>query len=193
MTPGKPSRGTSRQGWAAALALLLVAAVGTAAAAAAVHARGTAKVAAIVKLRKTALGTVLVDARGRTLYMYTVDKGGMSACYAGCAAAWPPLLAKTAKPAAVAGVRKALLGTTRRRDGALQVTYAHHPLYTFAFDKRAGQLNGQRYGGRWYVLAATGAVIRTAVPKPAATATTPSAPTTTPADTTTSAGGGGWG
>ena len=40
----------------------------------------------------------------------------------------------TGKPQAKEGVQSDLLGTTRRNDGATQVTYAGHPLYFYAHE-----------------------------------------------------------
>ncbi|HVV90218.1 MAG TPA: hypothetical protein VHB53_06965, partial [Solirubrobacterales bacterium] len=87
------------------------------------------------------LGTVLVDSEGMTVYEFTVDEGTRSECYGGCEAAWPPVVAKS-KPTAGEGAMAAALGTTRRKDGTLQVTYAGHPLYTFAEDSAPGEANG---------------------------------------------------
>src|SRR4029077_2312170 len=108
----------------------------------------------LVALGKTALGTVLVDARGRTLYLFEKDKRGKSACYGACATYWPPLLSP-AKARPGSGVRAALLGVTRRADGKRQVTYAGHPLYTFAVDTKAGQTSGEglkNFGASWDVV-----------------------------------------
>jgi predicted lipoprotein with Yx(FWY)xxD motif len=55
----------------------------------------------------------------------------------------PPLIS-SGKPRAAAGAKASLLGTTRRADGRLQVTYNHHPLYTFVKDTSKGQTNGER-------------------------------------------------
>ena len=110
-----------------------------------------------ISLRTTAVGKVLVAANGRTLYLFTADKGKKSTCYGQCAGYWPPLFA--AKPTAGAGVKASLLGTTKRKDGKLQVTYAGHPLYFFAQDKKTGQVNGQgfvHFGGSWWVDSAAG-------------------------------------
>jgi predicted lipoprotein with Yx(FWY)xxD motif len=114
-----------------------------------------------ISLRTTPVGKVLVAANGRTLYLFTADKGKTSTCYGQCESYWPPLFADT--PAVGAGLKASLLGTTKRRDGKLQVTYAGHPLYFFAQDKKAGQLNGQgfvHFGGSWWVVSADGASIR---------------------------------
>jgi predicted lipoprotein with Yx(FWY)xxD motif len=104
------------------------------------------------------LGRILVDSHGRTLYLFAKDKKGKSSCYGVCAAYWPPLIA-SGKPHAVNGAKASLLGTTRRTDGRLQVTYRHHPLYRYAADSGRGQTNGQglnQSGGLWWVLSPAG-------------------------------------
>jgi predicted lipoprotein with Yx(FWY)xxD motif len=111
-----------------------------------------------VKLAKTKLGTILVDSKGITLYDFVKDKGTASACYGACAALWPPLLT-TGKPVAGPGVRRSLLGTTKRKDGKLEVTYGGHPLYYFVTDRKPGQTTGQavdQFGGPWWVISAAG-------------------------------------
>jgi predicted lipoprotein with Yx(FWY)xxD motif len=87
-----------------------------------------------VDLATSRFGRILVDGRGITLYVFALDKHGTSACYGACAALWPPLLTK-GKPVAGRGVRASLLGTTRRKDGKLEVTYDRHPLYYFVTDR----------------------------------------------------------
>ena len=113
---------------------------------------------ASVQLRSTGIGTILVDPHGMTLYLYTPDGSGASTCYGGCASAWPPLLAH-GRLVAGKGLKGSLLGTTKRTDGTLQVTYAGHPLYLFAKDSKAGDTTGQAVGGIWYALSATGAKV----------------------------------
>jgi len=111
-----------------------------------------------VKLASTKLGNVLADAQGRTLYLFEADKGPMSACDGACASVWPPLMT-TGKPTAGRGVTASKLGTTKRSDGATEITYNGHPLYTYAGDSAPGQTSGQGlddYGAEWYALSATG-------------------------------------
>jgi len=111
-----------------------------------------------VDLRKTSLGTILVDSKGITLYDFPPDKGTTSVCYGACAALWPPLLT-TGKPVAGPGVHAKLLGTTKRKDGKLEVTYGGHPLYYFVSDRKPGQTTGQgvdQFGAPWWVISATG-------------------------------------
>jgi predicted lipoprotein with Yx(FWY)xxD motif len=118
-----------------------------------------AAAAGTVNLGDTSLGSILVDAEGMTLYIFTNDTGGTSSCYDDCASAWPPLLS-TADPVAGEGVDATKLGTTERTDGAMQVTYAGMPLYTFASDTAAGDTTGQGVGTKWYVVDAAGTVIK---------------------------------
>jgi predicted lipoprotein with Yx(FWY)xxD motif len=115
--------------------LVLVAAVLTTGAVASNH-RGAA-----VKLGHSSLGRIIVDWRGRALYRFAHDKHGKSSCYGMCATYWPPLITH-GRPRAIAGAHGALLGTTRRRNGSMQVTYNRHPLYYFAGDTRPGQIAG---------------------------------------------------
>jgi predicted lipoprotein with Yx(FWY)xxD motif len=113
-----------------------------------------------VSLHKTPLGRVLAGPNGRTVYLFTADKGSKSACYGQCAGVWPPLIG--AKPTVGAGLSASKLGTTKRKDGKLQVTYGGHPLYYFAPDKKAGDVNGQgvvHFGGAWWVVSAAGVKI----------------------------------
>jgi predicted lipoprotein with Yx(FWY)xxD motif len=111
-----------------------------------------------VGVASSKLGRILVDAHGRTLYLFARDRNGMSSCSGSCAVYWPPLIA-SGKPRAVAGAKASLLGTTRRADGRLQVTYRNHPLYRYAGDAQKGQTSGQGLdtsGGKWWVLSPAG-------------------------------------
>jgi predicted lipoprotein with Yx(FWY)xxD motif len=113
---------------------------------------------ATVNVAKVKLGTVLVGTGGRTLYLFEKDHGTTSACSGACAQAWPPLTT-SGTPQASGAVKASLLGTTKRSDGAMQVTYAGHPLYLFQGDSAAGQTNGQgskAFGAGWYVLTPAG-------------------------------------
>ena len=125
---------------------------------------GAATSGAIVKVAASPIGHILVDGRGITLYDFPPDQGTKSVCYGACAALWPPLLTK-GKPVAISGsgVNPKLLGTTRRTDGKLQVTYNRHPLYLYKPDSKAGQINGEganQFGGRWYIVGTNGNAIK---------------------------------
>jgi predicted lipoprotein with Yx(FWY)xxD motif len=111
-----------------------------------------------VALAKLKVGTALVDGQGRTLYLFEADKGSTSTCNSACASLWPPATT-SGKPTAGPGVDAAKLGTTKRSDGTLEVTYNGHPLYRYAPDTKAGDATGQglnQFGAPWYVLAASG-------------------------------------
>jgi predicted lipoprotein with Yx(FWY)xxD motif len=136
---------------------------------------------ATVSLRKTKLGPILVNSRGHTLYLFAKDRNGRSACSGSCARFWPPLLSRR-KPTGDPGVKASLLGTTRRGNGSVQVTYNRHPLYTYALDKRAGQTSGEgsiNFGARWWAVSAKGTAV---VKAPTTTTTTTSTTTTTTCD-----------
>ena len=113
----------------------------------------------VVKAAKAGdLGTIIVDSEGLTLYDFHKDKGGKSSCYGACAGAWPPLLTE-GKPKAEAGAMSNQLGTTKRKDGTVQVTYAGWPLYTYLGDKGPGEANGNdfsQFGAQWYALMPNG-------------------------------------
>jgi predicted lipoprotein with Yx(FWY)xxD motif len=112
----------------------------------------------LVKVAKSRFGLILVDSKGITLYDFPPDKGTTSVCYGACAALWPPLLT-TGKPVAGRGVRASLLGTTKRKNGKLEVTYGGHPLYYFVTDRKPGQTTGQgvnQFGGPWWVISPAG-------------------------------------
>jgi predicted lipoprotein with Yx(FWY)xxD motif len=144
------------------------------------NARSATRTNATVALRKTKLGLILVNSRAHTIYLFAKDQKGKSACSASCAKFWLPLLTK-AKPTAGTGVKAALLGTTRRSGGELQVTYNKHPLYTFLLDKRAGQTNGEAnlaFGAKWYAVSANGTAVIKALPTPTTTTTATTTSTT---------------
>lgn len=104
------------------------------------------------------LGTILVASEGMTLYDFHKDKGGKSSCYGACAGTWPPLLTE-GKPQAEGGAQAGMLGTTKRKDGTVQVTYAGWPLYTYIGDQKPGEANGNdidEFGAEWYALQPNG-------------------------------------
>jgi predicted lipoprotein with Yx(FWY)xxD motif len=113
---------------------------------------------ATVSTRSTKLGTVLVDGQGRTLYLFEKDKGTASSCTGACASVWPPLTT-SGKDLAGRGVSAGKLGSVKRADGKTAVTYAGHPLYSYAGDAKPGDTKGQgldQFGAEWYVLAPSG-------------------------------------
>jgi predicted lipoprotein with Yx(FWY)xxD motif len=107
------------------------------------------------------LGKIITDGKGFTLYMYAPDHQGTPRCTGFCAHQWPPLLLPSGvdKPTAGSGVVTRLLGTVRRPEGRLQVTYNGWPLYLWMGDSAPGQATGQADDmGLWYAVSVTGAV-----------------------------------
>jgi predicted lipoprotein with Yx(FWY)xxD motif len=112
--------------------------------------------AAVVDVGQNAtLGSFLVDSKGMTLYLYTKDSPNTSNCYTVCATAWPPLLTSGA-PVAGTGVNAAMLGTTKRTDGTMEVTYNGWPLYYWVNDKKPGDTTGENVQNVWFVITPAG-------------------------------------
>jgi predicted lipoprotein with Yx(FWY)xxD motif len=110
------------------------------------------------------VGPILATGGGATLYDFTPDTPKHSACLNdGCTFQWPPLLARD--PVRMGpGVRPSLVGTLRRPDGSIQLSYGGHPLYTYAIDGTPGVVMGQaidQNGGLWYVVDPAGKQITT--------------------------------
>lgn len=146
----------NRQTKGIAAAVAAIAAVIAALVPSTTHAAATA--GALVSTRNTSLGRVLVNSNGRTLYLFAKDRNGKSACTGQCAVFWPPVITR-GKPRVSNGAKASLIGTTKRADGRLQVTYNHHPLYTFAKDKKAGQTTGEgvdAFGAEWDAVSPSG-------------------------------------
>lgn len=104
------------------------------------------------------LGKVIVNAKGFTLYDFHKDKGGKPSCYGACTEVWPPLLT-SGKPQVSEGAMASKLGTAKRKDGTLQVTYAGWPLYTYEADAKPGDATGNdidSFGAEWYALQPSG-------------------------------------
>jgi len=106
-------------------------------------------------------GKFLADDAGRSLYMFTKDTKDTTNCYDKCEQAWPPLLS-LGDATLGEGVDKAMVGTTMRKDGTVQVTYNGMPLYYYAKDAKPGDTTGQNVGTVWFLVAPDGTIIKTA-------------------------------
>ena len=98
-------------------------------------------------------GEMLFDSKRQAIYIFEKDPKGKTVCYGDCAEAWPPVFTK-GRPVAGNGVDASLLGTIKRRDGKLQVTYADQPLYYYAHEA-PGEVrchNVNLNGGLWWVV-----------------------------------------
>jgi predicted lipoprotein with Yx(FWY)xxD motif len=130
----------------AALALLAVAEAGATSAAPAPAAAGTG---AVLKTGTIGGTTVLTNARGFALYSFAPDTPTTSKCYGSCAVYWPPVTGTAAAGAHLPGK----VATIRRTNGALQLTYNGHPLYTYIGDSAPGRAAGNNVnlnGGVWH-------------------------------------------
>src|SRR5215212_5619060 len=108
-------------------------------------------------VRSSAFGPMLFNSKRQAIYVFARDAKNRSRCYGECAKLWPPVYTK-GEPRAGKGVKSSLLGTTKRRNGRLQVTYAGSPLYYYLHEG-PGQVrchNVYLNGGIWKVVAPTG-------------------------------------
>lgn len=112
--------------------------------------------APVVAVAESDLGPILVDGEGMTLYLFTQDSPGMSACLDQCLEAWPIL---EGEPTAGEGVDESLLGSFEREDGTVQAPYADWPLSYFAQDTAPGDVTGQGVNEVWYVLSPQGEMV----------------------------------
>ena len=107
------------------------------------------------------LGEHLVGPNEHTLYLFEKDTGSTSTCTGACAAALPPLVT-TGAPTAGGAADAGLLGTTKRPDGTMEVTYGGHPLYYYSGDAAPGDTAGQEvdaFGAEWYAVAPSGEAV----------------------------------
>jgi predicted lipoprotein with Yx(FWY)xxD motif len=115
-------------------------------------------VRARIVAKDSAYGRVLFDANGQVVYVFENDRKNQSNCTSeDCVEAWPPVLTRR-QPSAGAGIDADLLGTIRRTDGALQVTYNGRPLYFYEHEG-PGEIkchNVDLHGGLWWVVTPRG-------------------------------------
>jgi predicted lipoprotein with Yx(FWY)xxD motif len=99
---------------------------------------------------KKPLGNFLVDGNGNTLYYFTKDSVGHSACNGNCLQNWPAFAPTSlVVPSAL---NPADFSTITRADGAKQLAFKGYPLYYFANDRARGDVAGQGIGQVWYVV-----------------------------------------
>jgi predicted lipoprotein with Yx(FWY)xxD motif len=117
----------------------------------------TAAAGTRVVVGKSQFGPMLFNSKRQAIYVFSADSRRRSNCYADCARLWPPVYT-TGMPRAGSGVKASLLGTTRRRDGRFQVTYAGRPLYYYLHEGPGQVLchDVNLNGGIWKVVAPSG-------------------------------------
>jgi predicted lipoprotein with Yx(FWY)xxD motif len=108
--------------------------------------------AVLVKTASNSLGTILVDNKGMTLYHLSGEQNGKFICTSSaCVGVWHPLIAPSS---GTPGGEVGSLGTVKRPEGTVQVTYKGTPLYTFTGDQQSGETKGQgiKDVGTWSVI-----------------------------------------
>ena len=90
----------------------------------------------------------LVEGKDMTVYVFDKDEADKSNCTGGCAASWPPLMAK---PDAAADGDFTL---ATRADGSSQWAYKGQPLYYWLGDHKPGDATGDGVGGVWHIVKA---------------------------------------
>lgn len=102
----------------------------------------------------SSLGSIYVNADNMTLYLFENDRddtensgegGRYSNCNDSCATNWPPMLASST---ATADKPFSLI---TRNDGSMQWAFRDMPMYMYAGDSSAGDVNGEGINGTWYV------------------------------------------
>ena len=94
-------------------------------------------------------GNILTDSSGRTLYFFSLDANGRSACSGSCVVSWPVFY--SAAPTLSSGLNSSDFATITRTDGTMQTTYKGWPLYYFSADSAAGSVKGDAVEGVWFV------------------------------------------
>lgn len=109
------------------------------------------------------LGSIVVNGKGLTLYHASKERNGKLACVGNCVYFWFPLIVtKRTKIVVGKGLVRSKLGTIKRPNGALQVTYDKLPLYRYYLDRKPGQVKGQGVkdpAGTWYAVSSSGKVV----------------------------------
>ena len=114
-----------------------------------------------LKTASSPLGDIVVDGKGMTVYYYGKDTMGetSSACTGACAGQWPAVTA-TGTPT-VTGIT-GTVATISGANGTKQVTIDGLPIYTYAGDSKAGDVNGQLIGKVWWAVSPDGSKITSA-------------------------------
>jgi predicted lipoprotein with Yx(FWY)xxD motif len=132
----------------------------------------------VVKSASNTLGTILIDSQGMTLYHLSGEQNGKFICTSSaCVGIWHPLIAPSG---GASSGEVGSLGTVKRPDGTVQVTYKGTPLYTFTGDQQSGETKGQgiKDVGTWSVVTTSTSSAPTTSTSSAPTTSTGNAPTT---------------
>src|SRR5262249_32270646 len=88
---------------------------------------------------------IVTDANGMTVYIHDADLPSKSRCNDACSDNWPPVRPTPDLPL---GGKFSVIA---RKDGTQQLAYDGRPLYTFKYDQKPGDTNGDGRQGKWHV------------------------------------------
>ena len=116
-----------------------------------------------IAMRATNRGKLLTTRGGLVLFVFSKDGRNVDRCASipGCASVWP-IISTHGRPTAGRGVRRSLLGTIHVAGKGPQVTYAGHPLYSYAPEPTPGAtdyIGARASGGTWRAIRASGALV----------------------------------
>ncbi|WP_413665982.1 hypothetical protein ACEN9X_15380 [Mucilaginibacter sp. Mucisp86] len=94
-------------------------------------------------------GSIITDNNGRALYFFSDDAANVSTCTGGCAVIWPAFYKEN--PSIGTGLSATDFGVITNADGNKQTTYKGWPLYYYAKDVAATDVNGDGVGKSWFI------------------------------------------
>jgi predicted lipoprotein with Yx(FWY)xxD motif len=114
----------------------------------------TEESAKILLVTNTTLGKILTDQNNVTLYFFSKDASGASACLDGCLNSWPIFYAENAEIGA--GLVSTDFSTITHSNGEKQTAYKGWPLYYYSPSKdgvkeAANATGGEGIGSVWFV------------------------------------------
>ena len=98
-------------------------------------------------------GDILVGPEGNSLYVFTEDAEGVSACTGACLESWPALAADAGLSSEM---DQTMFGSITRDDGLEQMTVNGMPLYYYAADSGPGDTAGHGLNDSWFVVDPSG-------------------------------------
>lgn len=92
---------------------------------------------------------LLADRFNRTLYVFDLDQNQPApVCNADCAELWPPYILTPTEVAAL----QPPFGSITRTSKKVQLTYNNRPVYTYGFDRKQGDDQGDGIGNVWHYI-----------------------------------------
>jgi predicted lipoprotein with Yx(FWY)xxD motif len=108
-----------------------------------------AAITGVVLTSNSSFGNILTDNNGKSLYFFFNDASSTSTCAGDCAMIWPAFY--VANPTYGPGLSASDFNVITRTDGTKQITYKNWPVYYYADDDKAGDVNGDKVNNLWAV------------------------------------------